>query len=94
MRRTKKSTTAKAPKPKPAQKAGKAKASRKFALGELSQRLDDIAGRLHVVAIAIFGIEEISSGDPALSPLMTLVHEISGQVSAVANEIVKERDKA
>jgi hypothetical protein len=56
----------------------------------LSQRLSDIAGRLDVVAIAIFGIEEISSGDPALPPLMTLVQEIGHQVSAIAKEIVKD----
>ena len=90
-RATKKTTTAKAPKPKQAQKAGKAEAARKFAIREIPQRLDEIAGRLDVVAIAIFGIEEISDGDPALSPLMWLVQEISHQISAIAKEIVKDK---
>jgi hypothetical protein len=82
-------TTKKTTKPKPAPKDREA--ARKFAIGELSQRLSDIAGRLDVVAIAIFGIEEISSGDPALPPLMTLVQEIGHQVRAVASEIVKNK---
>jgi hypothetical protein len=90
-RATKKPTTAKAPKAKAAQKAGKAEAARKFAIREIPQRLDDIAGRLDVAAIAIFGIEEISGGDPALPPLMTLVQEIGHQVSAIAKEIVKDK---
>ena len=89
MKPTRKPTTAKAAKAKPAQKTPEA--ARKFAIGELSQRLDDIAGRLDVVAIAIFGIEEISGGDPALPPLMTLVQEIGHQVSAVAKEMVKDK---
>ena len=90
-RATKKTTTAKAPKPKPAQKAGKAEAARKFAIREIPQRLDDIAGRLDVVAIAIFGIEEVGNGDPALPPLMSLVQEIGHQISAIAEEIVKDK---
>jgi hypothetical protein len=83
----KKSTTAKAPKTKPAGKARKAVPASKIKNAGLSDRLDDIAGRLDVVAIAIFGIEEISNGDPALPPLMTLVQEIGHQVRAVAKEI-------
>lgn len=96
-RAAKRTTTPKAAEPKPKHTARRGNSprrkpdvhARKLDTLRFSERLDEIAGRLAVVAIAIFGIEEVSNGDPALSPLMWMVQEISGQVSAIANEMVK-----
>jgi hypothetical protein len=52
----------------------------------LSDRLNDIAGRIDVVHLAIEGAAaELDT--PLLGPVMTFVSEIRGQIIAVSNDM-------